>query len=131
MKHIFIISICFLLIGITKGFSRNLFESGQNNRYKCSIVTAKNNSQIIFIGIFKNNTNKLVKITYKLEAVKKGISGNSNDNQSGEVSANANGEVVLSKVSFNLLKNDTYSVLLKVLKDNKVISTDSLKYDND
>jgi len=128
MKRLLTILILFLFIGITKGFSRNLFESGQSNRYKCSIITVKNNSQITFTGIFKNNTNKLVKITYKLEAVKKGVSGNSNNNQSGEVIAKANGEVVLSKVSFNILKKDNYFIRLKILKNGTVISEDSLNF---
>ena len=128
MKHLFIILILFLFIGITKGFSRNLSDSGQNNKYKCTIVKTKSNSQITFTGLFTNNTNKQVNIKYKLEAIKKGVSGNSNNNQSGEVIAKANGEVVLSKVSFNLLKNDNYSVRLKILKNDSVISEDSSNF---
>jgi len=128
MTRLFIILICFLFIGNIKAFSRNLSESGQSNKYKCSIITTKNNSQITFTGMFKNNTNKPVKITYKLEAIKKGTSGNSNNNQSGEVIANANDEVVLSNVSFNLNINDNYTIRLKVLKDNIVVTSDSLVY---
>ena len=80
--------------------------------------------------MFKNNTNKQVNIKYKLEAIKKGVSGNSNNNQSGEVIASANGDVVLSKVSFNLIKHGKYLIQLKILQNNKVITGDSLEYNN-
>ena len=39
-------------------------------------------------------------------------------------------EIVLSKASFNLIENDAYTIILQVLNDNRIISSDSLVYNN-
>lgn len=126
---LFIILVCFSLYGISKVKNRNLSESGHCNKYKCSIVTTKNNSKISFTGMFWNNKNEQVRIFYKLGAIKKGISGNSDNAQSGEVLVKRNTEVVLSNISFNLSKDDTYLIKLQIFKGNRIISSDSLDFD--
>ena len=128
MPRLFIITVCCLFFGAAKVKSRDFSESGNGDMYKCFIVTTKNNSKITFTGMFNNNKYEQVNIFYKLEIIKKGISGNSINNQSGDVTVKGNSEVVLSKVGFNLTKYDTYSIKLDVLKDNKIILSDSLDF---
>ena len=79
--------------------------------------------------MFWNNKNEQVRIFYKLGAIKKGISGNSDNAQSGEVLVKRNTEVVLSNISFNLSKDDTYLIKLQIFKGNRIISSDSLDFD--
>jgi len=130
MHWLFIISVCFLFFGAAKVKSRDFSGSGNGNNYKCFIVATKNNSKITFTGMFNNNKYEQINIFYKLEIIKKGISGNSNNTQSGELLVKRFTEIVLSKVSFNLIENDTYTIKLQVFNGNRIISSDSLDFNN-
>ena len=130
MHRLFIISVCLLLFGETKVKSRDFSEFGNGDNYKCFIVISNNNSKITFIGMFKNNKYEQINIYYKLGIMKKSISGNSNNTQSGELPVKGFTEIVLSKASFNLIGNDAYTITLQVYNGNRIISSDSLVFNN-
>ena len=85
IHRLIIITVCLLFFDAAKIKSRDFSESGNGDNYKCFIVISNNNSKITFIGMFKNNKYEQINIFYKLGIMKKGISGNSNNTQSGEV----------------------------------------------
>lgn len=129
MNYLIAIIICYLFSGYTGGKSWNC-KLDTDNKYKCSIITSRNGSQITFAGVFKNEKSESVKISYKFEVVKVGNAGNSNNLQSGEVVVKGNTKTILSEVRSNLMNNDIYKIKLKIFENNEIILSDSLEVNN-
>jgi len=129
MNYLFVVMICFLFVGYSTNNKLD-FRFDTTNKYKCSIRTSKSDSQITFSGIFKNEKNEPVKISYLFIVTKIGNSSNSNNSQSGEIFVKGNTETVLSKVTNNLLENDIYKIKLKIFENKNIILSDSLEFDN-
>ncbi len=130
INRLIIITVCLLFFDTANIKSMDFSESGNGDNYKCFIVISNNNSKITFIGMFKNNKYEQINIYYKLGIMKKSISGNSNNTQSGELPVKGFTEIVLSKASFNLIGNDAYTITLQVYNGNRIISSDSLVFNN-
>ena len=130
INRLIIITVCLLFFDTANIKSMDFSESGNGDNYKCFIVATKIKSKITFTGMFKNNKNEQINIFYKLEIIKKGTSGNSNNSQSGRLQVKGLTQIVLSKVSYNLMEKDTYKIKLQVFNGNRIISSDSSDFNN-
>ncbi len=81
-------------------------------------------------GTFYNGGDEDLNVSYKLIVTKSGQS-NSSLNQEGSLKVKSKMQVVLSKTTVNLNKNDLYKINLKVFENNKIIAEDSATFYGD
>ena len=78
--------------------------------------------QLQIIPLFRNKSDKDIKIKYKFIVVKNGSNGESTTNQSGGKDVAADSNESLSEVSLDFNIKYSYEVDLTILKDNKLIN---------
>ena len=78
--------------------------------------------QLQIIPLFRNKSDKDIKIKYKFIVVKNGSNGESTTNQSGGKDLAADSNESLSEVSLDFNIKYSYEVDLTILKDNKLIN---------
>jgi hypothetical protein len=104
------------------------FHSLQEQPFYAKIEVDEENERINIIGKFINNSESTFFIKYEMNTKKSGSSGSSQSKQSGEFLSLPNSELILSKIGLNIEDESQYDILLKVFKDDKLISSDSLNY---
>jgi hypothetical protein len=88
------------------------------------------NKMLEIEGTFYNDSNNEINIFYELTSAKSGQSS-STSNQSGSFKVNSKMQVILSKITVNLNKDDLYKIILKVFKNNQLIAEDSVIFNGD
>ena len=100
----------------------------QQKPFKAIIEINETEGKINIIGKFANNSNDSIFITYEMKSGKTGKSGKSISTQSGKFFSESNSELVLTQVGLNIDEETRYHIILKVFKDEELISADSLNY---
>lgn len=75
-----------------------------------------------------SNADKALSLRYEMEVQKKGRSGSSKNKQSGEFEIGMNETKILANNRFNKNSKDNFQIKLRIYQNNKLISTDSLKF---
>lgn len=126
MKKIIVTFGLILLLGNSIICSKDFHSFLKSSKYIGWISRQQNNSKLILSAKFKNNKTEPILISYKFSLEKKGTSGITSNSQSGTKLVGGNTEVLLSVVNLNFYPLDNYKARLRILKDNIVISSDSL-----
>jgi len=87
-------------------------------------LTHKKDYILVIEGTFYNGSNNEINIFYELTAAKSGQSS-STSKQSGSFIISSKEEVVLSKLTMDLNKDDLYKIKLQVFENNQLIAEDS------
>jgi hypothetical protein len=93
-------------------------------------LTHKKDYMLEIEGTFYNGSNNEINIFYELTAAKSGQSSSSSK-QSGSFIISSKEEVVLSKLTMNLNKNDLFKIKLQVFENNQLIAEDSATFYGD
>lgn len=115
------------LISMKASASTHGRDNGVNN-YKTWISDQRVDGNLYITGNFTNNSDKDLTISYLLITDKSGFSGNSSSTQKGKVEVKSHGEKILSSVSINVVKSDSYIIKLVTYKGDEVIGRDSVLY---
>lgn len=129
MKLLVFLSI--ILISTLSSVNDSLSTNGGNKSvdiYKTWISTQGVDGSLAITGNFTNNSNKSITISYLLITNKSGLSGNSSSTQKGKVEVKSYGSKILSSVSINVVKSDSYIIKLFTYNGNKIIGRDSVLY---
>ncbi|MCJ7696310.1 MAG: hypothetical protein MUO40_12930 [Anaerolineaceae bacterium] len=81
-------------------------------------------------GTFYNSSDMEINVDYKLLVIKSGQSSSSS-NQSGSFKVKSKMQVVLSKITVNLNKDDFYKIKLEVFRNNQLIADDNASFYGD
>ena len=122
--------ICFLLLPAFPFITSTQITNNriQDQPFYAKIETGETDAKLKVTGKFINNSNSSILIEYEMETNKISRSGNSLSTQSGKYTAEPKSEQVLAKVGLNFDKETRYEIILKVFKDEELISADSLNY---
>lgn len=90
-------------------------------------LSQKQDNMLKIEGAFYNGSKNEINIFYELTAVKSGQS-RSTSKQSGSFNVLSKTEIVLSKITVDLNKNDLYKIKLQIFKNNKIIAEDSATF---
>lgn len=99
-----------------------------NQRYQAELLTEEQGNMLSVNSHFKNNTDAAVSFSYRMKSERAGAAGNSMSSQSGTVKAAAGQSVILSKSSFSVTPHDTYTIVLEILDQDRVIAQDQIVY---
>ncbi|MCJ7696314.1 MAG: hypothetical protein MUO40_12950 [Anaerolineaceae bacterium] len=81
-------------------------------------------------GTFYNSSDMEINVDYKLMVTKSGQSSSSS-NQEGSLKVKSKMQVVLSKITVNLNKDDFYKIKLEVFRNNQLIADDNASFYGD
>ncbi|WP_299991529.1 curli-like amyloid fiber formation chaperone CsgH [uncultured Pontibacter sp.] len=96
--------------------------------YQAKLVTEELGNMLSIDSRFTNNTNADVSFTYRMKSERSGAAGKSVNSQSGTVKASAGQTITLSKSSFSVTPQDTYTIVLEIIDKEKVIAQDQIVY---
>lgn len=103
----------------------------QSGKYTAGIsLVPKYDNMLEVNADFYNSTNKEINVDYKFMVTKSGQS-KSSSNQSGNLTVNSKEQVVLSKITVNLNKEDFYKITLQVFSNNQLIADDNASFYGD
>ena len=103
----------------------------QSEKYNAQInLVPKQDNMLEVNADFYNSTNTEINVDYKLMVTKSGQSCSSS-NQSGNLIVNSKEQVVLSKITVNLNKEDFYKITLQVFSNNQLIADDNANFYGD
>lgn len=103
----------------------------QSEKYTAEIsLVPKHDNMLEVNADFYNSTNKEINVDYKFMVTKSGQS-KSSSNQSGNLTVNSKEQVVLSKITVNLNKEDFYKITLQVFSNNQLIADDNASFYGD
>ncbi len=125
-KNIFLILVSIISFSVVTAFAQEQRENLVN--YKTQIVVKNTKQKLNITGNFINNTGDSIAIQYLLVTKKTGDSGSTSSTQKGNVEVKGNEEKILSKVTLNIVKDDTYFIKLFTYSGNKEIGRDSVLY---
>jgi hypothetical protein len=100
----------------------------QQEPFFANIEIDTSGEKLNIIGKFINNSDSTIFIEYKMQTNKIGKSGKSLSTQSGKYISENNSELILTKVGLNIDNSTKYDIILKVFKEEELISADSLNY---
>lgn len=103
-----IITYIFLLMGITFASAQKSPENG------AKIRTERDSSMLKVTGVYTNESEKPVKLSYKLKMERSGKSGTSSSSQGGQFEAKAGEEKELSVSSINISEGDSLKLHLSI-----------------
>ncbi|MBF8964939.1 hypothetical protein I0P70_16955 [Pontibacter sp. FD36] len=96
--------------------------------YKAQLVTEEQGNMLSINSQFTNNSNTDVSFSYRMKSERAGTAGKSVNSQSGMVQAAAGQTIILSKSSFSVTPQDTYTIVLEILDQDKVVAQDMIVY---
>lgn len=103
-----LITYIFLLMGITFASAQKSPENG------AKIRTERDSSMLKVTGVYTNESEKPVKLSYKLKMERSGKSGTSSSSQGGQFEAKAGEEKELSVSSINISEGDSLKLHLSI-----------------
>ncbi|MBC6698376.1 curli-like amyloid fiber formation chaperone CsgH [Hymenobacter sp. BT190] len=99
----------------------------QHPRCQARLVAKQQAGMLTLTGQCQNLSDQALTLRYELTTRKQGVSGTSQNAQSGSVTIAAHQTASLSQTSINVQASDTYEARLRVLDDQRnVVAQDSI-----
>lgn len=96
--------------------------------YLAQLQTQAQGNMLSINSLFTNKSGADVNFSYRMKSERAGAAGTSVNSQSGTVTAAAGQTITLSKSSFSVTPQDTYTIVLEILDQGKVVAQDQIVY---